>query len=418
MSRRPRSLLAHRTDPASVQRLFRIVGPWLLFDGWLRSSTQTPEDEPLKATDVLTAPTGGVVVETRAVCAVGTVSEAGELDVVRLSAARHLGHAASWLAWLVAGRSHPTMLPQSRRRRVATRQRGTRHSTRSYCHNGLSCTLKRARVAARSARGGHEVKSADLWSNIHAERTALVQTLASLTSQQWASASLCGAWSVQEVTGHLVSAAEQTPPNFLKELALAGFSFDTFVNRDAKRIAATGTSELVRRLQARTTTTNHPPGPASAMLGEIVVHGEDIRRAGGGRRRVEEVEPLDRHEAAHRGRSPPSDGRRVVTRRRARSVGSYVVPRYGHDRATRVPHGPQRRRRRAPRRPRVVTLRAERDVDADVFAHRLGCALKGRYVFWGSPLRRQRVEGLNERLHDERDTERAAKGEQQVARLE
>jgi uncharacterized protein (TIGR03083 family) len=122
------------------------------------------------------------------------------------------------------------------------------------------------------------VKSADLWSNIHAERAALVQTLASLTSQQWASASLCGAWSVQEVTGHLVSAAEQTPPNFLKELALAGFSFDTFVNRDAKRIAATGTSELVRRLQARTTTTNHPPGPASAMLGEIVVHGEDIRR--------------------------------------------------------------------------------------------------------------------------------------------
>ncbi len=35
---------------------------------------------------------------------------------------------------------------------------------------------------------------------------------------------------------------------------------------------------LVRRLRARTTTTNHPPAPVMAMLGEIVVHGEDIRR--------------------------------------------------------------------------------------------------------------------------------------------
>ena len=34
---------------------------------------------------------------------------------------------------------------------------------------------------------------------------------------------------------------------------------------------------MVRRLRARTTTTNHPPAPVVVMLGEIVVHGEDIR---------------------------------------------------------------------------------------------------------------------------------------------
>ena len=122
------------------------------------------------------------------------------------------------------------------------------------------------------------MKSSELWSHIHAERAALVEMLVALSSDQWASPSLCGAWSVQVVTGHLVSSAEQTPPNFFKEIALAGFNFNTFADRDAKRIARTGASELVRRLQARTTTTNHPPGPVSAMLGEIVVHGEDIRR--------------------------------------------------------------------------------------------------------------------------------------------
>jgi uncharacterized protein (TIGR03083 family) len=36
--------------------------------------------------------------------------------------------------------------------------------------------------------------------------------------------------------------------------------------------------ELVARLRARTTTYNHPPAPVSAMLGEVVVHGEDLRR--------------------------------------------------------------------------------------------------------------------------------------------
>jgi len=61
-------------------------------------------------------------------------------------------------------------------------------------------------------------------------------------------------------------------------MAKAGFKFNVFADRDAKRNAATGPSELIRRLGARTTTTNHPPAPVVAMLGEIIVHGGDIRR--------------------------------------------------------------------------------------------------------------------------------------------
>jgi uncharacterized protein (TIGR03083 family) len=120
--------------------------------------------------------------------------------------------------------------------------------------------------------------SSEVWAYIHGERVALVQTLDTLTPDQWATPSLCGAWSVQEATGHVVAAAEQTPGNFFKELAMAGFSFDKFADRGAKLVAAAGPNELIRRLSARTTTTNHPPGPTTAMLGEIVVHGEDIRR--------------------------------------------------------------------------------------------------------------------------------------------
>jgi uncharacterized protein (TIGR03083 family) len=122
------------------------------------------------------------------------------------------------------------------------------------------------------------MKSRELWRHIHTERANLIDTWIGFTSEQWSAPSLCDGWSVQDVAGHLVDGAEHTPFTYVMGLAQAGFSFNTFADRGAKRTAAMGPTELVRRLQSRTTTTNHPPGPVSAMLGEVVVHGADIRR--------------------------------------------------------------------------------------------------------------------------------------------
>jgi uncharacterized protein (TIGR03083 family) len=106
----------------------------------------------------------------------------------------------------------------------------------------------------------------------------MTETLASLSAEQWATPSWCDGWSVQETAGHILAAAEQTPANFYKELIQAGFRFNVFTDRAARRLSAVGPDELVRRLGARTTTTNHPPAPVMAMLGEIIVHGQDIRQ--------------------------------------------------------------------------------------------------------------------------------------------
>ena len=122
------------------------------------------------------------------------------------------------------------------------------------------------------------MKANETWSYIHAERSDMADTWAALSSEQWASPSWCTGWTVQTTAGHVLSAAEQTPLNFYKELISAGLKFDVFAARDAERLGAIGPDELVRRLRARTTTTNHPPAPVVAMLGEIIVHGEDIRR--------------------------------------------------------------------------------------------------------------------------------------------
>jgi uncharacterized protein (TIGR03083 family) len=133
------------------------------------------------------------------------------------------------------------------------------------------------------------MKSDETWRYIHAERAEMVETLTTFSPEQWATPSLCTGWSVQDATGHILAAAEQTPLNFYKELISAGFKFDVFTDRAAKRLGQIGPDELVRRLQSRTTTTNHPPAPVMAMLGEIVVHGEDVRRPLGLQHRAPEA---------------------------------------------------------------------------------------------------------------------------------
>jgi len=116
------------------------------------------------------------------------------------------------------------------------------------------------------------------WALIHAERATLCDMFDTLTADQWNAPSLCGGWTVKMVAGHLVSGAEQTGPRFFKGMAANGFRFNAMMDRDARRFGALGSAELTERLRARTSTTNHPPAPVMAMLGEAVVHGDDIRR--------------------------------------------------------------------------------------------------------------------------------------------
>ena len=84
------------------------------------------------------------------------------------------------------------------------------------------------------------MKAADTWKHIHAERRQMAETWTAMSPGQWAAQSWCQGWSVQDTAGHIVAAAEQTPPNFYKELASAGFRFNVFTDRGARRLAAAG----------------------------------------------------------------------------------------------------------------------------------------------------------------------------------
>ncbi|MBC6447772.1 maleylpyruvate isomerase family mycothiol-dependent enzyme [Actinokineospora xionganensis] len=127
-------------------------------------------------------------------------------------------------------------------------------------------------------------RTTGIWPLAHAERAALAADLADLTDLQWATPSLSTGLTVREVLAHLTAAASLTPARWLAGVIRCRFDFDKQVaTRLAQHLGLTPADTLARFRQVITSTTK-PPLPVVAMLGEAVVHAEDIRRPLGLRR--------------------------------------------------------------------------------------------------------------------------------------
>jgi uncharacterized protein (TIGR03083 family) len=116
------------------------------------------------------------------------------------------------------------------------------------------------------------------WPTIHAERRALIEDLRDLDPAAWSSPSLCSQWSVRDVVGHITATARLNPPKFVANLAKAGFRFHRMTATDIARETAGNTADQLAALTELADASTSPPGPVDAMLGEIIVHTQDIRR--------------------------------------------------------------------------------------------------------------------------------------------
>ena len=113
---------------------------------------------------------------------------------------------------------------------------------------------------------------------MHAERAALAADLADLTGRQWATPSLCTGFTVRQVLAHLTAGASLSPVRWLAGVIRCRFDFDKQVAmRLAEQLDSTP-AETLARFRRVVTSTIKPPLPTAAMLGETIVHGEDIRR--------------------------------------------------------------------------------------------------------------------------------------------
>jgi uncharacterized protein (TIGR03083 family) len=118
----------------------------------------------------------------------------------------------------------------------------------------------------------------DIWPVIHAERRALGEDLKALNDDQWSSTSLCGKWTVQDVTAHMTATAKITPPSFFVKLAASGFSLERLQVKDIAVEKGATPADTLLRYVAVLSSVKHPPGPTDTMLGETIIHAEDIRR--------------------------------------------------------------------------------------------------------------------------------------------
>jgi uncharacterized protein (TIGR03083 family) len=118
----------------------------------------------------------------------------------------------------------------------------------------------------------------DPWTVIHEERRALLADLEPLTDEQWSTPSLCEGWSVRDVLGHMVATATKTPPKFFAGMIGSGFRFNAMANKDIARETAGPPTDTLARFREVLDRTSSPPGPKMTWVGEVVVHGEDIRR--------------------------------------------------------------------------------------------------------------------------------------------
>ena len=118
----------------------------------------------------------------------------------------------------------------------------------------------------------------DPWPVIHAERKSLAADLDGLSDQAWATPSLCTGWTVRDVVAHMTATSKVSGANFLPKLAASGFRFARMQDKEVAAERGGSPADTLARFKARLESTGRPPGPIDTMLGEVIVHSEDIRR--------------------------------------------------------------------------------------------------------------------------------------------
>lgn len=117
-----------------------------------------------------------------------------------------------------------------------------------------------------------------IWPAVDRERASLHGDLSSLGDERWETESLCRGWSVRDVLAHLSATARMSPGGFLSGMVAAGFRFDRLQDRGIASERGASPEETLARFERIVTSRRRPPGPAETMLGEVLVHSEDIRR--------------------------------------------------------------------------------------------------------------------------------------------
>ena len=120
--------------------------------------------------------------------------------------------------------------------------------------------------------------SSTLWTTIHAERSALADDLSQLDDAAWTTPSLCAGWTVQDVVAHLTAGASIGRFRWLASMSTTRFDDGRHNQRWIAEHRGATPAETLQRFRDIVDSTVAPSGHTEAWLGEVIVHGADIRR--------------------------------------------------------------------------------------------------------------------------------------------
>ncbi|WP_127504106.1 maleylpyruvate isomerase family mycothiol-dependent enzyme [Actinoplanes solisilvae] len=111
------------------------------------------------------------------------------------------------------------------------------------------------------------------------QRRRIAALIESLTPAQLATPSLCGAWTVRQVAGHLLAAVDTPVGATFSALVRGGFRVHRANALLAARVAERPPAELAEGLRRHATDPFRPPIVGyPGRLTDLQVHGQDMRR--------------------------------------------------------------------------------------------------------------------------------------------
>jgi uncharacterized protein (TIGR03083 family) len=123
------------------------------------------------------------------------------------------------------------------------------------------------------------VDTGSTWAILDRERAVWAELADSLTPEQWDHPSLCTAWRVRDVAGHVAQGGTTSSGQLLLMVLKYGFRINTMLEREAIKTGAKSPDELRALLRSGVGSRVSPPGagPRQVLL-DVVVHGQDVRR--------------------------------------------------------------------------------------------------------------------------------------------
>lgn len=117
------------------------------------------------------------------------------------------------------------------------------------------------------------------WTNAAAARTAFADLVEPVAADRSDAATLCGDWTVHQVTGHLVSFVDVGLGGFFLNMAKHRFDYDRAADTLARRQGERPMAELLGVLRAEAGKSSAMPMfPESMTVLDVVVHTQDVRR--------------------------------------------------------------------------------------------------------------------------------------------